>query len=358
MEVVDPQLECESLVLEMGEYKLDTRGDHFRISGQIMSSDLIPKPVLKKYIHILKGKEFRLDHLSPELDPYSLVGEVYRVWWDDKVDEPFAEVDVWGESPVEKELREDLIKDQTLPPEERKYKGFSIGVLTYKNKKTKVIVRIYPRELSITTDPACEKCIVDTVQYNMAEHMNLQILSESFKKQLESQQGLYQKLIEQKDVDIVRINAELSKKNSELTAAEQVFTKKLADKTAKITELETECEGYKKTIEADKKKITEMEEVNRQLAISPKIDLLLEASGYNRETDAYKTVKAKWLKKTEEDINDALELKKRSGEVNGRGLVRFSSTALPDMPVNLERVIDASKGVVIKPSVKTMKLVL
>jgi len=175
--------------LEIQNYSLDTSNGNFYITGQIMSTDIIPESALKAYLPKLKGKEVRLEHVVPEEIPNAMVGEVVDVWWDDKINAPFAKAALDGDTATEKRLRQELIEDQKKPMAERKYKGFSVGmIIKRRNKETNKIENFFPRELSITEDPVCKPCTINEVsEYSMSEKKEEMIALKMLQDQLEKQ---------------------------------------------------------------------------------------------------------------------------------------------------------------------------
>jgi len=282
--------------LEVSNYSVETKGENFYIVGQIMSTELIPEDVLRADIGKLKGKELRLEHAIPEIEPYAFVGEVEDVWWDETKKAPFAKALVFGDSDVEKQLRKDLQEDQKKPVSERKYKGFSIGLINQRNKVTKKSIKIFPRELSITEEPVCKECTINSVMQFGEKNMSDAKVVEMYQAQLK----------EQKDA--------LEKVKAEYGAGLETLTKKLAEKDKAISELNT---ATTKAIEDFNKKMAEREielnslrEAKRLAENEPFVNTLLSVRQFAKDSEIYGKKRAEWLKMDKVVLNEFAEYAK------------------------------------------------
>jgi hypothetical protein len=261
--------------LEVRNYSVSVEGDAFYISGQIMSTELLPEKVLRSDIKKLVGKELRLEHAIVELEPYAMVGEVVDVWWDERLNQPFGKAIVYNDTEVENELRKDLLDDQKKPVAERKYKGFSIGIINKRDKKTKESLKIFPRELTITSSPVCKPCTINSVgEYSKmsVSPKDLELLKDQFSKQLKDIEA---KLEESSD--------------AEETGAAQVLTTKLKEKT-------TETEEYKIKMAAKETEVANLKESLRRAEVSPVVGALLDACQYSKDSEIFKQKQERWMK--------------------------------------------------------------
>ena len=317
--------------LEIQNYSVDVSGDDFFITGQIMSTELISEPVLKAFIPKLKGKEVRLEHVSLEAEPNAMVGEVVDVWWDDKLNAPFAKAKIANLTAVDKQVRQTLTDDQKKPVADRTYKGFSIGIIINKrNKDTRAIEDFFPRELSITESPICEECTIQTVSVysNMAEKTT-DAVAALLKEQLST------------------VQEDMKKKNAEFSAALKTMTDKLAEKDKvlndKVTELQKESDTYKSKIAEKDAKITELAEQTRQAKVEPFVNTLLEVGQFGT-SDVAKAKKAVWMKMEESTLKEFAEYANHLAKLFGQkmpiisggnqlSIETFSGTPKPDVGV-------------------------
>lgn len=294
--------------LEIQNYSIDMTGENFFITGQIMSTELISEPVLKADIHKLKGKEVRLEHVVLEEEPNAMVGEVVDVWWDEKLNAPFAKAMVYGETVVEKRVRQILVEDQSKPLAERIYKGFSIGIIiNRRNKNTKAIESFFPRELSITEAPVCDECTIHsvTVYSNMSEKKDDTLAINLLKEQL------------------LTTKTEMEKKNAEFSAALKTMTEKLAEKDKTLNEtvstITKENEAYKKSLQEKEAKIAELAETTRQAKIAPYVHTLLEVGQFGK-TDVAKAKQALWSGFSEDVLKEFSEYGLHLAKIFGQKL--------------------------------------
>jgi predicted RNase H-like nuclease (RuvC/YqgF family) len=291
--------------LEIRNYSVDVSGDDFFITGQIMSSTLIPEAVLKAFIPKLKGKEVRLEHIKLEEEPNAFIGEVVDVWWDDKINAPFAKAKIENITAVDRSVRQTLIDDQKKPVGERTYKGFSIGIIVKKrNKVTEAIEDFFPRELTVTTDPVCEQCTIQTVSVysNMAEKNAVEAL---LKEQLEA------------------VKQQAEKKNAEFSGALKTMTEKLADKEKamndRVTELQKETETYKNHLKEKDAEISKLAEQARQAKVEPYVNTLLEVAQFGKN-DIAKAKKELWMKYDEGVLKEFAEYADHMAKLFGQKL--------------------------------------
>jgi hypothetical protein len=292
--------------LEIQNYSVDVSGDDFYITGQIMSSTLIPEAVLKAFIPKLKGKEVRLEHIPLEAEPNAMVGEVTEVWWDEKLNAPFAKAKIANLTAVDKALRQTLVEDQKKPVGERVYKGFSIGIIVNKrNKASNAIEDFFPRELSITESPVCEECTIQTVSvYSMAEKNAVELL---LKEQLNT------------------VQEEMKKKNAEFSGALKTMTEKLAEKDKamndRVSELQKESETYKNTLKEKDTRIAELAEQARQAKVEPYVNTLLEVAQFGKsDTPIVKAKKDLWMKYDEGILKEFAEYANHLAKLFGQKL--------------------------------------
>lgn len=289
--------------LDIQNYSVSLSNKKFSVIGQIMSIDLLPEEILKRDIVKLVGKEARLEHAVPELEPYAVVGEVSKVWWDDSVNAPFAEVEVYDDSDVTSGLRKTLLDDQKLPLEKRSIRGFSIGILKYTNKEGK-IKKILPREVSFTADPVCEECTIHSVSVysNMAEN-NLKITQDAFNGQLKAKDDI----IALKDDQIKALDEKLKSEKAEFSATQDTLLKEIKAKEevikAKDTELEVLTGKYSKLEEmlAEANKGKEMAEK------APLVEALLGVYSLDPESEAYSKKRETLFAKSAEDLQEKMD---------------------------------------------------
>jgi len=313
--------------LEVDNYSLNLSQGKFLVTGQIMSIDLLPEDILKRDISKLLGKEARLEHAVPELEPYSVVGEVTRVWWDELVNAPFAEIEVYDDSDVTSNLRKVLIEDQKLPLQDRFIKGFSIGILKYTNKEGK-IKKILPREVSFTENPVCEECTINSVMVysKMAENKSLEILQASFSGQLKAKE----EIISLKDSEISSLKEKLKTEKAEFSATQDSLMKEIKAKTdvieAKETEISQMTEKYSKLeaelVEANKGKL------NAEKA--PLVEALLTVYSLDLDSEAYSKKRATLFEKSADELKEKIEdfdvILKKYSKVGG---VQFGNVGIP-----------------------------
>lgn len=291
-------------VLRIDQYSVESTPEHFFVVGQIMSTELIEEAILKRDIPKLLGKEVRLEHVAPEIEPHSMVGEVVGVWWDEKVNQPFAKAEIYGDTEEEIQLRKDLIEDQKKELSERKYKGFSIGIIRQRDSKTKETQRIFPRELSITTDPVCTKCIVDTVEvYSLSVKDNAELIHSAYSEQI--------KLLTEKNENLKQ---EMDKSIKEYSAAQQILTSKLAEKDKTIESYKKQLSDIEvenaKTLKEKDDSIAKLTEQFRRSEIEPIVEALLKTS-YSKDSEAYKKKKDLWMTFSKETLVEMADLKRR-----------------------------------------------
>jgi len=284
--------------LEVHNYSVTVEGDAFYIVGQIMSVDLLPEAVLRANIKKTIGKEVRLEHAIIEVEPYAMVGEVVDVWWDEKVNAPFGKAQIYNDTEVERQLRKDLLDDQKKPNAERKYKGFSIGILNSRDKVTKQSTKIFPRELTITGDPVCKEC---TIAY-VGEYSNMsakdietakEVLQQEFKRQVDEMKKTYEKQV------------------SESSGAVSILTEKF---NAATKDLDT----FKNQLKSKDDEILKLKEAKRVAEIEPLVFSLLEVSQHSKDSEIYKSKKEKWMKLDKDVLLEMAEMMKRTTELYGQ----------------------------------------
>jgi hypothetical protein len=298
--------------LQVSTFSVSEDAGKFIITAQVMVDTLIPKDMLVKDIYRLKGKEVRVaafsgEHQVPELEPSAVVGEVLEVYWDDKVDAPFAKAEIFGDTEEELQLRKDLLSDQKLPVEQRKYKGVSIGIVNYTKKR-----HFYPRELTITSSPACDPCSISNVrQYNMsAPPTDNSKLVEYFSSTI----------LKDKETIIAKLSGELDKVTKEFSGVTELLKTKLAEKDATIADFSKKVEAFNGVIAVKDKEIETFKEGMRTAQIAPLVETILYALSYPKDSELYKTEKEALMKRPQADLAAELTRQKRIMELHGQVL--------------------------------------
>lgn len=289
--------------LDISNYSLSTSQGKFLVTGQIMSIDLLPEEILKRDIKKLLGKEARLEHAVPELEPYSIVGEVTRVWWDDQVNAPFAEVEVYDDSDITSGLREVLLDDQKLPLDQRTIRGFSIGILKYTDKEGK-IKKILPREISFTEAPVCEECTISSVmRYNKMTENNSKILQEAFSGQLKGKDDI----IASKEERISELNEKLRAEKAEFSATQQTLLDEIKAKTDLVAAKDDEIAQFNEKYSKLEEKLAEANKGKEMAEKAPLVEALLKIYSLDPESEAYSKKKESLFAKTPEVLQEKID---------------------------------------------------
>jgi len=324
--------------LEISNFSVTAEGDRFFVDVYVMSTDIIPEDVLRRDIPKLLGKEARLEHIIPELEPYSIVGETLKVWWDEAANMPVARIEVYGDSDVSLQLRKDLLHDQELPIAERKYKGVSIGILKY--SKEGRIIKILPREISFTTNPVCELCTVQQIyekisvgQYNMSENIQLGILQASFDKNIEIMKENFSAQLALKDKEVSNLNEKIERKNSEYSAAKEVYETKISNQESIILEKDKKITEITVELNSKNKEITDAKEATRVAEITPLVDDILTVASFSRDSERYKAEHEKLMQKKKKDLLDILVYQKRDVDIYSQMGPSFG-TPIQGLPIS------------------------
>jgi len=298
--------------LQVSTFSVSEDAGKFIITAQVMVDTLIPKDMLVKDIFRLKGKEVRIaafsgEHQVPEIDPSAVVGEVLEVYWDDKADAPFAKAEIFGDTDSELQLRKDLVEDQKLPVEQRKYKGVSIGIVNYTKKR-----HFYPRELTITSSPACDPCSISNVrQYAMsAPPVDVQKIVEHYSSIA----------IKDKETIIANLTTDLDKVKKEFSGATELLKTKIAEKDAAIAEFSKKVETFNGILAGKDKEIDTLKEEKRIAVISPLVESILYSLSYQKESEQYKAEREALMKESEASLLKEVARTKRLLELHGQQL--------------------------------------
>lgn len=320
--------------LEISNYSISNDRDKFVVTAQIMSTELIPREILKRDIFKLKGKEARIEHIVPEVVPFAIVGEVLEVTWNDKLDAPFAEIAIFNDSKIDRELRKDLIEDQKLPIADRKYKGVSIGILKYSDADTHELIKIFPREVSFTESPVCEICTIHNVQQVSMEQFSMS------EKNLDAIEKLYSarvqdkvEIIETKNKEIESVKADYDKKVKEFSASEKVYLEKIAEKDSQITEKDKKIAEMQIELNSANKKLELSEENTRVAEIRPLVQQLLLNSSYKQDSEIWKQKEERLLKKTKEDLIEMAEFSIRNFDIEKQKEIIKGNINITGMPL-------------------------
>lgn len=348
--------------LEITQFKTREESGRFLVTGQIMSTDLLPREILKRDIFKILGKEARLEHSIPELEPYTIVGEVVKVWWVDEADAPFATVEVYGDTDVDLQLREDLLNDQKLPLAERKYRGFSIGILKYSNAENGEIVKILPREISFTKDPACDLCmiseaylknLIEVGQFSMSNKETLDVLREAFSQQLKSKD----KVIELQEKEISDLKEKLKKKVDEFSASDDVSVAKIAEKVSIIDEKQKRIIEVEAELNTQKEENKVLAEEKRVAIITPLVEAILVAASYSNGSERYKVERELLMKKSAADLVDIAKFQKRDIKIFGQPLVEQGSGLVSGLPIEAKPFIPGQENKIEIPADKVRDVI-
>ena len=308
--------------LDTDSYDLNVSKGRFLITAQVMSTEILPKEILKRDIPMLLGKEARIEHLVPEIQASSIVGTVTKVWWDDVIDQPFVEVEIFDDSKEMSALRAILLEDQKLPLEQRTIRGLSIGIIKYSTKKGK-LKRIFPREVSFTSDPVCEECVIESVQvYNKMGENNINAIQSAYSGQLKAKDDI----IKLKDDQISTLNDKLKSEKAEFSASEKLLLDEIKLKTGAIQEKE---DALTQALEENSKIKAENAETKKGLERAQKAPLvksLLTALSLEVNSDAYNKRSESLFKMSPEDLQEKIDdFKALLGLYGKQGNVQFGT---------------------------------
>jgi hypothetical protein len=307
--------------LKISTYSISQEAGEFVITAQVMMDTLIPRDILKKDIFSLKGKEVRVgafsgEHQIPEIVPESVVGEVFEVYWDEKLDAPFAKAKIFGDTEDELKLRETLLTDQKLPVEQRTYKGVSIGIVNYTKKR-----HFIARELTLTNSPACAPCtIAEARQYSMSVPADNSKLVEYFSSTI----------LKDKETIISTLTDKLDKVTKEFSGATELLKTKLAEKEKEIEGYNKKVADFSGVIAGKDKEIDSLKESVRFAQVSPLVETILYALSYPKDSELYKTEKEALMKKPQADL--AAELARMKHLIGLHGQVLPTTGPNPGPP--------------------------
>lgn len=335
-------MESVTSLLEVRSYSIVADAGKFYIEGPIFETDTDPDitpEILKRDIAILKGKELRIEHLSPDLDPYVLVGDIKDVWWNEKDNRPWMKASVGDDSDLEKEIRADLIEDQKKPVDVRKWKGFSIGIIKYfkRNGNTRVLDRIFPREASLTGDPVCKPCIIKSVrQYNMSADPS-KMSPDIFAKQVEVIGATYSKQLEM-------IEGNFKRQVAEYSATIKTQQETIVDQKKVISERETSlsnANGKIAVLEKDKAALQiQVDSVEKV----PLVEDLIRLGQYGGNKDLVEKKRAALMLLTKEQLSEKLEDYKRFLKIYGRSVPPQLGNQIGQPPATGSGIIPAEPG--------------
>jgi len=279
---LDPEMSSVNITLEAKNYAIEVNGKDFFVVGPIFDENTdkeITPDIYKTFLPKLKGKEARIEredghHDIPELNPYSLVGEVVDYWWDDKEQLPFIRVKVGDESREEKQLRKDLLDDQSKLHALRHYKGFSAGLIKVKARDTGAVEKLLPREVSFVRNPACKKCSIKSVE----------MYSDMSAKPDETMNDV-KKFVAEQYAEKVQVLKEMHQRET-ATYAEKI--KELEGK------FEAQCAKMKEMTLVQKSMVEENEKYKNEKELSlrqPLLDVILKVENFSAEETKEKSAR-------------------------------------------------------------------
>jgi hypothetical protein len=310
------------------------------VTGQVMSTELIPEEVLRRDIPRLKGKELRLEHAIIEENPHAMIGEVLDVWWDETINQPFAKAELFEDGLANK-IWELILSDQDLPIEERTFRGFSIGIVAHRDKKTKQMIKFRPRELTITGDPVCVPCTISVGQFSMAEN-NIKLMTEMYNN-LKKETDEKLRLLEEK-METMKKDHEREAKT--FSASNEAYKDEISKKKSEIDKLTKDNAELGVEINSLKDDNAKLKQEQADKAKLPLVEALLEAKGYGKETEVYKTMREKLFKRSETDLMELVDMEKHAVEVFGQAA--HGNVSVDGIPINSRGIEKYSKNGVIE----------
>jgi len=285
-------------------------GDDFYVIAQFHTDKIIPKDVLRKYYRTAFNKEVRVFHISPETDVRSFVGNVNDIWWDDEKDAPFVKLQIYGDTPTARKMRQILREDFEKPLEQRRIKGISAGLLETRNRFTNQIVKFHTREVSLAREPVCEECTIEKITTFEDETMSSEdavskqflALFENVKADLQSTIESQQELVEELHTKLERYEKTIILQKERIEQLEGT----LGEQTTRISNFEKEVADERRKAEVAAKK--------------PLVEKILTYERYDVKTDEGKKRLAELEDNNVKALSRMLKGYERLDELQKRGL--------------------------------------
>lgn len=221
------------------------------VDVQMQTTEIYSEDVLRAALPTLNGKEVRVFHIAPEVDPESFVGVVRNAYWDDEKNQPRAVFEIDDSTKTSQLCQTIVLAEKDLPPEKRSIKGVSVGVV--ERRRAGKVHSVFFRELSLARNPACKDCTDMKISVEAYEERSVNSIAEnniqSIVKAFEETNTLKDQKIKEYESTVELQDQKLQEYAQKVAQFEQQLAEKdeaIAEKEQQIVQLEKDVEDAAK----------------------------------------------------------------------------------------------------------------